>query len=303
MNQFICICGCTASGKSSFALELSKYFENPTIINTDALQVYDCWEILTDRPSLKKPHHTLYGHVSCARNYSVGDWLKDVCKIFELYSKNSQTFIFVGGTGLYFNTLLNGLAQIPQIPEEIREFANARDLSFFLEYLKKNDPDVLEKIDIKNQRRVQRAWEVLKATDKSILYWQRYKVPPIVPCSDATLLLVEIERERLRQRIRARIDYMLESGAIKEVDKVYKTCWNIKLPFSKAIGAQDIISYLNSGISFEKLAQNIEFKTRQFAKRQRTWHRNYMKNWASIDPSKINRSGIEEIVKKVKRSN
>ena len=302
MNQFICICGCTASGKSSFALELSKYFENPIIINTDALQVYACWEILTDRPSIKKPHHTLYGHVSCSSNYSVGDWLKDVSKIFELSPKKSQTFIFVGGTGLYFNALLNGLSQIPQIPKEIREFANAQDLTFFLEYLEKNDPDVLEKIDIKNQRRVQRAWEVLKATNKSLLYWQSNNTSPLVS-SDATLLLVEIERERLAKRISARIDYMLESGVIKEVEKVYKTCWDIKLPFSKAIGAQDIINYLNDGISLDKLTQNMGVKTRQFAKKQRTWHRNYMKNWGSIDPLKINGSDIEEIVKKVKGSN
>ena len=302
MNQFICISGCTASGKSSFALELSKYFKNPMIINTDALQVYNCWKILTDRPSVKKPYHTLYGHVSCASNYSVGDWVKDVSKIFELNSNKSQTFIFVGGTGLYFNALLNGLSQIPQIPKEIREFANTQDLTFFLEYLEKNDPDVLEKIDIKNQRRVQRAWEVLKATNKSILYWQSNNASPLVS-SDATLLLVEIERESLAKRISARVDFMLESGAIKEVEKVYKTCWDINLPFSKAIGAQDIISYLNNGISLDKLTQNIGLKTRQFAKRQRTWHRNYMKNWISIDPSKISGSSIQEIVKKVKGSN
>ena len=302
MHQFICISGCTASGKSSFALELSKYFKNPMIINTDALQVYNCWKILTDRPSVKKPYHTLYGHVSCASNYSVGDWVKDVSKIFGLNSKKSQTFIFVGGTGLYFNALLNGLSQIPQIPKEIREFANAQDLTFFLEYLEKNDPDVLEKIDVKNQRRVQRAWEVLKATNKSILYWQSNNASPLVS-SDATLLLVEIERESLTKRISARVDFMLESGAIKEVEKVYKTCWDVNLPFSKAIGAQDIISYLNSGISLDKLTQNISLKTRQFAKRQRTWHRNYMKNWISIDPSKISGSSIQEIVKKVKGSN
>ena len=217
-------------------------------------------------------------------------------------SKKSQTFIFVGGTGLYFNALLNGFSKIPKIPKEIREFANAQSLTFFLEYLEKNDPDVLEKIDIKNKRRVQRAWEVLKATNKSILYWQSNNASPLVS-SDATLLLVEIERDSLAKRISARVDFMLESGAIKEVEKVYKTCWDINLPFSKAIGAQDIISYLNNGISLDKLTQNIGLKTRQFAKRQRTWHRNYMKNWISIDPSKINSSSIQEIVKKVKGSN
>ena len=171
MNHFICISGCTASGKSSFALEICKFFENPVIINTDALQVYDCWKILTDRPSTKNPPHDLYGHISCNNNYSVGNWIKDVGRVFRLNSNKSTTFIFVGGTGLYFNALLNGFSEIPQIPKEIREFANTQDLTFFLEYLKKNDPDVLEKIDIKNQRRVQRAWEVLKTTEKSISYW------------------------------------------------------------------------------------------------------------------------------------
>ena len=131
MHKFICISGCTASGKSSFAIELSDYFENPVIINADALQVYDCWKILTDRPTEKKIKHDLYGHVSCNVNYSVGDWIKDVKNNFDLYSNNSKTFIFVGGTGLYFNALLNGLSQIPQIPEEIRDFANSCDLSFF----------------------------------------------------------------------------------------------------------------------------------------------------------------------------
>ena len=94
MNQFICISGCTASGKSSFALKLSKYFENPVIINTDALQIYECWEILTDRPSVKKPEHALYGHVSCSKNYSVGEWIKDVK---EMVGNNKVICALSGG--------------------------------------------------------------------------------------------------------------------------------------------------------------------------------------------------------------
>ena len=303
MNQYICIGGCTASGKSSFALELSKYVENPVIINTDALQIYECWEILTDRPSVKKPEHALYGHVSCSKNYSVGEWVKDVKEIFDLNSEKSKTFIFVGGTGLYFNALLNGFSQIPQVPKDIREFADSCDLKFFLEYLKKNDPNIIEKIDIKNKRRVQRAWEVLKSTGKSILYWQSKNTSPLVPSSDALLLLVEIEKKWLTDRISARVSCMLENGVIKEVEKVYKTCWDIKLPFSKAIGAKDIVNHLNDKITFENLAQNIEIKTRQFAKRQRTWHRNYMKDWTSIDPSKMDRVDIQKIIKKIKAIN
>ena len=221
MHKFICISGCTASGKSSFAIELSDYFENPVIINADALQVYDCWKILTDRPTEKKIMHDLYGHVSCTVNYSVGDWIKDVKNIFDLCSNNSKTYIFVGGTGLYFNALLNGLSQIPQIPEEIRHFANSCDLSFFLEGLNINDPDILEKIDTNNRRRVQRAWEVLEATGKSILYWQSKNTSPLISASNATLLLVELEKEGLANRISNRVNHMLESGVIKELDQVY----------------------------------------------------------------------------------
>ena len=303
MHKFICISGCTASGKSSFALKLSKYFENPVIINADALQVYGCWKILTDRPTEKKVMHDLYGHVSCAFNYSVGDWLKDVKNVFDQHSRNSKTFIFVGGTGLYFNALLNGLSQIPQIPKEIRDFANSCDLSFFLENLNINDPSVLEKLDISNRRRVQRAWEVLEATDKSILYWQSKNKIPLISASNATLLLVELEKEGLANRISTRVNHMLECGAIKEVETVYNTCWDKKLPFAKAIGAEDIISYLNGEISFEKLFQNIALKTRQFAKRQRTWQRNYMKDWHSLNTAGLNRLEIKKIVKKVKAIN
>ena len=303
MHKFICISGCTASGKSSFALKLSKYFENPVIINADALQVYGCWKILTDRPTEKKVMHDLYGHVSCAFNYSVGDWLKDVKNVFDQHSRNPKTFIFVGGTGLYFNALLNGLSQIPQIPKEIRDFANSCDLSFFLENLNINDPSVLEKLDISNRRRVQRAWEVLEATDKSILYWQSKNKIPLISASNATLLLLELEKECLANRISNRVNYMLECGVIKEVEKVYNTCWDKKLPFAKAIGAEDIVSYLNGEISFEKLFQNIALKTRQFAKRQRTWQRNYMKGWGPINRTGLNRLDIKKIVKKVKATN
>ncbi len=303
MHKFICISGCTASGKSSFAIELSNYFENPVIVNADALQVYDCWEILTDRPTEKKTMHDLYGHVSCTVYYSVGDWLKDVKNLFDLHSNNSKTFIFVGGTGLYFKALLNGLSQIPRTPEEIRDFANSCDVSFFLKALNINDPDIFEKIDIKNRQRVQRAWEVLEATGKSILYWQSKNTSPLISISNATLLLVELEKEGLADRINTRVSHMLECGVIKEVEKVYNTCWDKKFPFTKAIGAEDIVSYLNGEISFEKLFQKIALKTRQFAKRQRTWQRNYMKNWHSINTAELNRLDIKKIVKKVKANN
>ena len=195
------------------------------------------------------------------------------------------------------------MSQIPQIPEEIRNFANSCELSFFLEGLNINDPGILKKIDANNRRRVQRAWEVLEATGKSILYWQSKNSSPLISASNATLLLVELEKEGLANRISNRVNHMLECGVIKEVENVYNTCWDKKLPFAKAIGAEEIVSYLKGEISFERLFQNIALKTRQFAKRQRTWQRNYMKDWHSINTAGLSKLDIKKIVKKVKANN
>ena len=121
--------------------------------------------------------------------------------------------------------------------------------------------------------------------------------------SNSTLLLVELEKESLANRISTRVNHMLERGVIKEVEKVYNTCWDKNLPFAKAIGAEDIVNHLNGEISFEKLSQNIDLKTRQFAKKQRTWQRNYMRDWHSINTADLNRLDIKKIVKNVKATN
>ena len=134
---------------------------------------------------------------------------------------------------------------------------------------------------------------MLEATGKSMLYWQSKNTFPLISASNATLLLVELEKECLANRI-GRVDHMLERGVIKEVEKVYNTCWDKKLPFAKAIGAEDIVNYLNGEISFEKLSQNIDLKTRQFAKRQRTWQRNYMRDWSPINTLELNRLDIRK---------
>ena len=268
------------------------------------MQVYNDLGLLTNIPSneeIRKYSCNLFKFIEYPEKCNVGFWYTKVLKV--LSKAKEKVPIFVGGTGLYFNALLNGLSQIPQIPEEIRDFANSRDLSFFLEGLNKNDPDILEKIDTSNRRRVQRAWEVLQATGKSILYWQSKNTFPLISASNTTLLLVELEKEGLANRISNRVNHMLECGVIKEVEQVYNTCWDKKLPFTKAIGAEDIVSYLNGEINFEKLFQNIALKTRQFAKRQRTWQRNYMKDWNPINTHELNRFDIKKIVKKVKANN
>ena len=144
---------------------------------------------------------------------------------------------------------------------------------------------------------------MLEATGKSMLYWQSKNTSPLISASNATLLLVELEKECLANRIGNRVNHMLECGVIKEVEQVYNTCWDKKLPFTKAIGAEEIVSYLKGEISFEKLFQNIALKTRQFAKRQRTWQRNYMKNWSPINTLELNRLDIKKIVKKLKANN
>ena len=287
------------------AIKISKEL-NGEIINADSMQIYKELNIISARPTpldIKKVNHHLYGYVSGKERFNVEKWCSDAVKKINTLIYNNISPIFVGGTGLYFRALLNGLSPIPQIPEEIRDFANSCDLSFFLDGLNKNNPDILEKIDINNRRRVQRAWEVLEATGKSLLYWQSKNKSPLISVSNATLLLVELDNQSLANRISNRVNHMLEYGVIKEVEKVYNTCWDKKLPYAKAIGAEDIVSYLNGEIKFEKLSQNIALKTRQFGKRQRTWQRNFMKDWDSINTAALNRLDIKRIVKKVNTSN
>ena len=276
-NTPILIAGQTASGKSHLALQVAAQ-HGGTIINADASQVYNNWRILTARPSIEdeaKINHKLYGHIDGVTEYSVGTWIKE---IRETLLSNSRPII-VGGTGLYFSALTSGLVDIPEIPETIRQEATSKIAKNGFESLVREiDEETAEKIDKNNPMRVQRAWEVLRSTGRGLNSWHRETPEPTLDINKCKAILIDGEVSLINDRINKRFDQMIEQGLIQEAKNNLVT-WNKMNPSSKAIGAQELIDYLNNKISIDELREQILIATRQYAKRQRTWFRSKMKSW------------------------
>lgn len=276
-NTPILIAGQTASGKSHLAFQIAAK-HGGTVINADAIQVYNNWRILTARPSISdeaKINYKLYGHVNGITEYSVGTWIKE---IRETLLSNSRPII-VGGTGLYFSSLTNGLVDIPEIREIIRLEANYRIAkNGFESLLGEIDEETAEKIDKNNPMRVQRAWEVLRSTGRGLNSWHNETLEPTLDINKCKAILVDGEVSLINDRINKRFDQMVEQGLIQEAENNLAT-WNTMNPSSKAIGAKELIAYLNKKISIDELKEQILIATRQYAKRQRTWFRSKMKNW------------------------
>lgn len=281
----ILICGPTASGKSALGIKIAKKCGG-SIINADALQVYDTWRILTARPSdvdEKTVNHRLYGHVPLTTTYSVGAWLRDVSHVLR---ENDQPAIILGGTGLYFSALTSGLAEIPETPAQIRQRGNEiRNASYgaeFIEYLSIHDPDTLENTDQENPMRLQRAWEVHQTTGRGLTSWQKDTPPPLIPIETASAYVLNSSPDWLNARISHRFDNMVANGALDECREVIKLGWNPSLPSSRALGARELISYINGECTLEVAKESATIATRQFAKRQRSWFRNKMQDWQQV---------------------
>lgn len=277
----VLIAGPTASGKSALAMEIADA-QGGVIVNADALQVYDNWQILTARPTAADtalfPHH-LYGHVGPEVAYSVGHWLRDVTPFLAAGHRP----IIVGGTGLYLTSLTQGLAEIPAIPAEVRAQADKRmkeDGAATL--LAELDADTANRIDQLNPARIQRAWEVLTATGRGLAAWQDTTAPPILRLADAQPLVLEADRDWLAERIERRFDAMIDHGAIEEVKHNLQLGWVPNRPSAKAIGAPELVDYLQGNRSLKDAVEKGKATTRQFAKRQRTWFRSKMKTWTTL---------------------
>lgn len=286
----ILICGPTASGKSALGLEIAKVCGG-SIVNADALQVYDTWRVLTARPNdedEKSVNHCLYGHVSLETTYSVGAWLRDVT---EISNSSDRPLIVLGGTGLYFSALTSGLAEIPETPVHIRELGNeirnACQGADFITYLASNDPETLAKADQDNPMRLQRAWEVHQTTGRGLASWQKDTPPPLIPIEDATTVVLNSSPDWLNSRIARRFDNMVSGGALDECREVIKNGWNPSLPSSRALGARELVSYIHGECTLDAAKESATIATRQFAKRQRSWFRNKMSGWQqySLDDS------------------
>jgi len=278
----VLIAGPTASGKSALALQIAQN-SGGVIINADALQVFDGWRVLTARPDdadLARAPHLLYGHVPFDADYSVGHWLRQVG---DILANPPARPIIVGGTGLYFRALTEGLADIPRTPPEIRARADAlladSGLSTLLSAL---DDATRARIDVQNPMRVQRAWEVLHTTNRSLADWQDATPPPLLPLDRVSPIVINADRDWLNARINLRFDLMLENGALDEA-RAMEPRWNPALLSSKAIGAPELVAYIRGELSLEEAKAAACTASHQYAKRQRTWFRARMKGWQIHD--------------------
>ncbi|WP_226553480.1 tRNA (adenosine(37)-N6)-dimethylallyltransferase MiaA [Celeribacter naphthalenivorans] len=283
-HQPVLIAGPTASGKSALALEIAER-QGGVIINADALQVFDNWRVLTARPSCvdeSRAPHVLYGHVPGTEAYSVGHWLRDVAP----HLTGPDRPIIVGGTGLYFAALTEGLVEIPETPAELRAEADQRRSdegghAGLLADLDAEDPETAQKIDRLNPMRVQRAWEVLRATGRGLAAWQADTPPPLLPLAKTFPVVLDAHKEWLNDRIARRFEIMIKKGALEEAEANLAT-WDPAAPASKAIGAPELIAYLQGKLTLEEAKEAATIATRQYAKRQRTWFRARMKAYHKI---------------------
>jgi tRNA dimethylallyltransferase len=278
----ILIAGPTASGKSALALECADRFGG-TIINADALQVFENWHVLSARPDAAdeaRAKHVLYGHLPYDADYSVGAWLREV----EPFLNTPERPIIVGGTGLYFTALIQGLAEIPATPSNIRAQADAivADRGFKA-LIPEIDERTQSSIDLMNPMRVQRAWEVQRATGKGIRTWQDETPAPLIPLTNSVPILFDVEKDWLNTRIAQRFDIMLDTGALEEAQMNLEN-WDPALLSNRAIGAPELIAYLQGQLTLDQAREAATIATRQFAKRQRTWFRSKMKNWLHYRP-------------------
>ena len=300
-SKIILIAGPTASGKSNFAVRLAKKIDGE-IINADSMQVYKQLRILTARPNKKeekKIKHHLYGIINVNKNFSTGQWLKlAIIKIKEI-RKRKKIPILVGGTGLYFQSLINGLVKIPNISFKIRNKIRLLQKKIgqkkFYKRLLKLDSKVKKKFDPNDVQRSIRAFEIKTHTKISMYDWFK-KTKANFHESAFLKFYINFERKKLIQRIEQRTTHILKEGAIQEVIRFNRAKIKKHHSAKKIIGIEEITKYLDNQIKLEQAKELIVIKTRQYAKRQATWAKNRMITWTKIDPRKFS-SAIKKINK------
>jgi len=276
----VLIAGPTGSGKSALAMDLAAR-DGRLIVNADALQVYDCWRVLSARPSVAEEAalpHALYGHIGRDQDYSVGAWLREVAGLL------TRPVVIVGGTGLYFRALTEGLAEIPPIPAAIRAEADALRLSGQVDVMRQAlDAATAAKTDLLNPVRVQRAYEVQRATGRGMAAWQADTSAPLLPLCDAQTLVLQPTVPWLDARIARRFSVMLDEGALDEA-RAALPHWQADRPWARAIGAPELVAHLRGESTLNAARDAAILASRQYAKRQRTWFRTRMAEWTKVVP-------------------
>jgi tRNA dimethylallyltransferase len=289
-SQAVLIAGPTASGKSALALELAEKVGG-IIINTDSMQVYRDLRVLTARPSpaeeVRVPHR-LYGYVDAAINFSTGSYVVDAASALADARAQNRVSILVGGTGLYVKALTHGLSAVPPVPAEVRESVRARLMHGGVEALHaelaRRDPASAERLKPRDRTRIARALEVVEATGRSLTDWHREGLPPVLPPGEFLALFLAPEREALYAQIDARFDTMLKLGALEEVEKLAARNLDPLLPALKAHGVPQLVRHLRGEITLEEAAVISRADTRHYAKRQFTWFRHQLPEFAWVAP-------------------
>jgi len=301
-SKIILISGPTASGKSTFAIQIAKKISGE-IINADSMQVYKQLKVLTARPNRKEQKnikHHMYGVIDLNKKFSTGQWLKTAIKKIKEIQKRKKIPILVGGTGLYFQSLIDGLVKIPNIPlklrRKIRLMQKKEGQKKFYKKLLKIDPMIEGKFEPNDTQRSIRAFEIKLFTKISMYEWLN-KTKSEFKDDEFLKLYISFNREDLIKRISLRSVKMIEEGAIKEVKKFIKLKIKKDLSVNKVIGIDELTQYLDEKINLDQAQELISIKTRQYAKRQATWARSRMTSWEKINPNKI-----DSYVKKINKS-
>ena len=289
----ILIAGPTASGKSALALAVAEKHRG-TIVNADSMQVYRDLRIITARPSAAEEAqvpHRRYGHVDAAENYSVGRWCQDARAALDEARREGRVPILVGGTGLYFKVLTQGLSAVPPTPPEIRATVRARcdaegPAALHTE-LARRDPAMAERLKPGDRMRIARALEVLEATGRSLADWHRDGMPAILDPDEALKIFLAVDRDELQRRIDARFDAMLAAGALDEVRALSARGLDPMLPAMKAHGVPWLRRHLAGEINLEAAAAGGKQDTRRYTKRQVTWFRHQMPGWTWLSPEAV----------------
>lgn len=287
----ILIAGPTASGKSALALHLARGLGG-AIINTDSMQIYSGLEVLTAAPSAEEraaAPHFLYGALDPSERCSAGRWARMAEEALSEVRGQGLTPIFVGGTGLYFRSLTDGLSAIPPVPPEIRaraeELLKTKGIEGLLAQVAVRDPETAGALRPTDTQRIQRAWEVLEATGRGLAAWQAEAGAPVLSGPHIRIAL-EPPRDWLYARCDARFDQMLTQGALDEVAALMNRGLDPTLPAMKALGVRELADHLAGHLTLAEASERAKMLTRRYAKRQMTWMRNQMTDWPRLDPSR-----------------
>ncbi|WP_144858912.1 tRNA (adenosine(37)-N6)-dimethylallyltransferase MiaA [Mesorhizobium sp. J18] len=291
LKNAILIAGPTASGKSDLAMELARR-TGGIVVNADSMQVYSVLSVLTARPTatdVAKVPHKLYGYVHPSEPYSTGRWMRDVAGLIGAGTFKNRTAVFVGGTGLYFRALTEGLSPMPDIPDEIRQKLRRRLVEegpqALHALLSRKDPAAAEAIRPSDGQRILRALEVLEASGRPISAWQAERSQPLVDAGSSRLLALVPDRESLHRRIDERFDRMVAAGAVEEVRELLALRLDASMPAMKAIGVPEFRAYLDGKMTLEEAVSRAKAVTRQYAKRQVTWLRHQLgPEWHKVPP-------------------